>query len=102
MIPEEIKKWTSVLKDLTSTTVIILLFIGLVYENTGERKQAAFAAKASAEESVRVGRQLMDKFEEHTKMTSEESSVVRMILIQICINTAYGDKQAIQQCANYR
>lgn len=102
MVPEELKKWISVFERVTSTTAVILLVIYLVWQNTGDRNQVIFAAKAGAEEAVMVSRANKEMLEGHIKMSSEDSSVTRMILIQICINTAQGDRQIITQCANYR
>lgn len=102
MVPEELRKWVAVFERVTSTTAIILLVLYFVWHNTGERNQALFAAKASAEESAAVGRIVKTLMEGHVKMASEESAISRMILVQICINTAGHDRQAINQCANYR
>lgn len=99
---DEIKKWIGVAKDLTSTTAVIILVLYLVYQVTGNRNDAIYAAKASAEEAVAVSRQIADSLSKHIGMTSEEMSSMKMILVQICVNTAYGDKEAIRQCLNYR
>lgn len=102
MVSEEIGKWVRVLKDITSTTAIIGMVLFMVYQNFGAHARAVEGARASAEEGVLVARAIKDAMSDHTKLTSEESSMLKMILIQICLNTAQGDRQAIQQCANYR
>lgn len=102
MVPEEVRKWAQVFERVTSTTAIILLVLWFVYQNTGDRNQAVYAAKASAEEAAAISREVQKLVSEHTKFTSEDIAASRMLLIQICINTAQGDREAIHQCANYR
>lgn len=102
MVPEELKKWVSLIKDVTSTSAIILIVLYLVWSNTGDRNQIMMQAKVSAEESVAVGRTNKLLLEGLGKIVAEDSALNRMILIQICINTANGDRQIINQCANYR
>lgn len=102
MIPEDVAKVFKILKDVTSTTAIIGIVLFLVYQNFGEHARAVEGAKASAEESVMVGRAVREALSGHVTMTSEDSSILKMILLQICINTAQGDREQIRQCTNYR
>lgn len=102
MIPEDVKRWIQIFERVTSTTAIILLVLWFVYQNTGDRNQALYEARVNAEEAVKVTRVLREEISAHVRMASEEASVSRMILIQICINTANGDRTIIALCGNYR
>ena len=95
MVTDDIYKTIRIIKDLTSTSVLIIIVIYLVWNNTGDRNSAIYGAKASAEEAVNIGRGI-------AKVVSEDSSINRMILIQICVNTARGNSDIINQCTNYR
>ena len=100
--PEELNKWTSAANKITASTAVIMIAGLLLWQTLGDRNQAIYAARASAEESVAIVRTIKEEFKEHSRMTSEDSSVLRMLLIQICVNTADRDRQAINQCLNYR
>ncbi len=99
---EEARKWAAAAKDITATTALIIIVLWLVYQSTGARNEALYAAKASVEEAVNILRRNEELVRGHAKMASEDSSLMHMIMIQICINSADGDRAKINVCLNYR